>query len=327
MEAPVASTFAVRQLGAADAPAMRQLFREVFDKDMSQALWDWKYRRAQSGAIGVFRDGALVCHYGGIGTDISFNGEPATAIQIVDVMVNTAVRQAVRKHSPFFLAGSAFLEQYIGYQQPFLLGYGFPSDRHLALAEHLKLYAPVGRMWELTWQVQAAPRQPWLHTTTGITADNFAQHRAALDALWARMRAGFGARILVRKDAAFVEWRYLQHPHEKYELLLLMRRFTGTPLGLCVLKREKERVLLMDAIGPPENIPRLVRAAQAASWQQQCHTLATWCSAPDIESFGTGVATCQALPITTPANIWTQGPAPAELHNRWWLMPGDTDYL
>lgn len=324
---PLASTITTRQLNASDAPAMRSLFQQIFNKDMLPALWDWKYRRPQSGAVGVFRDGALVCHYGGMGADISYKGKPATAMQIVDVMVDTAVRGAVRKQSPFFLAGSAFLEQYIGFKQPFLLGYGFPSDRHLALAEHLKLYAPVGRMWELCWELTAPLRQPLLQKVIRIDAGNLAQHRPVLNLLWEQLRKDLGARIVVRKDAAFVDWRYLQHPQERYQLLLLQRRFTGAPLGLCVLKQEAERVLLMDAIGPLRHLPQLVHAAQLAAWHLQRRKLATWCSAPDVACFGAGVTTTQALPITTPANIWTEGPPPAELTELWWLMPGDTDYL
>ncbi len=323
---PDSTPFTVRPLAAAEAPAMRQLFQRVFMKEMSQPLWNWKYARPQSAALGVWRDGELVAHYGGMGTVIWCKGKPATAIQIVDVMVNPSVRGAVRNQSPFFVATRAFLEQYIGHEQPYLLGYGFPSDRHMALAAHLKLYAPVGSMWELNWEVAPPPGLPLLQKAVVIDADNLERHRAALNLLWEQLRADLGERIVVHKDAAFVEWRYLQHPQERYEVLLLTQRITGTPLGLCVVKAEAERVLLMDTIGPLRHLPQLVQAAQAATWRLQKRKLVTWCSAPDITCFG-ATSSAQALAITTPANIWTPGPAPEELHNRWWLLPGDTDYL
>ncbi len=321
-----APAFTVRQLDASDAPAMRQLFQYVFKKDMSQALWDWKYRRALSATLGVFRDGELVAHYGGMGAEISLKGEPAKAIQVCDVMVNPSVRQAVRNGSPFFLSTSAFLERFIGYNQPFLLGYGFPSDRHMALAAHLGLYAPVGKMWELHWELTAPPRQPLLQTMVRVTPENFEAHRATLDALWQELCAGLGDRIVVRKDADFVAWRYLRHPQEWYEVLLVTQRFTGKPLGLCVLKPEAERVQLMDVIGPVRLMPQVMRSALVATWRLPQRKLYTWCSEPDTKSFGV-VASAQPMQITTPANIWTAGPSPEDLHNLWWLMPGDTDYL
>ena len=316
----------VRELKAADAAAMRKLFADIFKKEMSQSLWEWKYARPHSAALGVWRGNELVAHYGGMGTDVAFKGQPATAIQICDVMVNPSVRQAVRKQSPFFLSTSAFLERYIGYSNPWLVGYGFPSDRHMALAAHLKLYAAVGRMWELGWDLLAPPRVPLLLKVDVLDASNFARWRATLDQLGEQQRADLAERVVVRKDAASVEWRYLRHPQERYELLLVKHRLSGKPIGLCVLKVEAERTLWMEALAPLHHLPALAQVARAAAWRQGRRKLALWCSEPDTARFG-NVTSVQPLAITTPANVWTPGPAPAELHNRWWLLAGDSDYL
>lgn len=316
----------VRELQPADAPAMRKLFADVFKKEMPQALWDWKYARPQSAGLGVWRGSELVAHYGGMGADVVFNGAPATAVQICDVMVVPSVRQAVRQQSPFFLATSAFLERYIGYDRRWLLGYGFPSDRHMLLAARLGLYAPVGHIWELSWDLAEQPRVPFLLKAVVLDPENHARHAAALDRLGAQQRAGLPGRIAVRKDAAFVAWRYLKHPHERYESLLIKHRLTGKPIGLCVLKVEAERVLWMEALAPPAHLPALAQVARAAAWLLGRRKLVLWCSAPDTARFG-DVGNAVALPITTPANVWTPGPAPEDLNERWWLLAGDTDWL
>jgi hypothetical protein len=323
---PDNQALSVRELQADDAPAMRALFAEIFKKEMSQALWDWKYARSQSVALGVWREGKLIAHYGGMGTDILMKGFPSTAVQICDVMVETSARQAVRRHSPFFLSTSGFIERYIGYDRPWLLGYGFPSDRHMALAAHLKLYGAVGRMWELTWELAEQALMPWMLKAVVIDKETFARHSAALDSLAAQQRTDLRDRIVVRKDASFVRWRYLQHPQERYELLLVKQRFTGKPVGLCVLKVEAERALWMEALGPVAHLPALAQVARAATWLLQRRKLVLWCSAPDVTRFG-NVAKVEALAITTPSNIWTPGPAPEELQDRWWLLAGDTDWL
>lgn len=325
-EAELDTQLTVRDIERGDAAAVRTLFANIFRKEMPQALWDWKYARPQGAALGVWRGDELVAHYGGMGVDICFNGAPAAAAQICDVMVNPSVRHAVRKQSPFFLSTSAFLERYLGYDKRWLVGYGFPSDRHMDLAAHLKLYAPVGRMWELHWDLPVKPAAPWLLKTHRLDRATFERHRARIDALGAQQRGDLAARIAVRKDAAFVEWRYLQHPLERYELLLVTHRITGKPIGLCVLKVESERVLWMEALGPLAHLPALAQIARAATWQLEQRKLALWCGAPDVARFG-NVTGAQALPITTPANVWTPGPAPDELRDRWWLLAGDTDYL
>lgn len=305
---------------------MRALFAHVFKKEMSQALWEWKYARPQAAALGIWRGNELVAHYGGMGVDVSFKGAPATAAQICDVMVNPSVRHAVRTQSPFFLSTSAFLERFLGYGNRWLLGYGFPSDRHMDLAAHLKLYAPVGRMWELAWELAAPATVPFLLKTRKLEAATFAQYREIVAALGAQQRADLGERIAVCKDAAWVEWRYLRHPQERYEVLLVTHRLTGKAVGLCVIKLEEERALWMEALGPLVNLPALAQVAREAAWRLERRKLVLWCSAPDIARFG-NVGSAQALPITTPANVWTPGPPPAELQDRWWLLPGDTDYL
>jgi hypothetical protein len=319
--------FAVRPLDATDALAVRALFQQVFDKPLSQALWDWKYRRPQSAMVGVFQGEQLIAHYGGIGVDIYWSNMPATAMQIVDVMVSPSVRHAVRGNSPFFLAGSTFLDAYVGHERPYLLGYGFPSERHLQLAEHLKLYAAAGHMRELEWEFAKRPHGAGLMVgIDSLYAVTLARHRPAIDSLWQQQRRELRDRIVVRKDAAWLLWRYLRHPEHRYEVLLAKRRITGTPLGICVLKEEGERLLLMDLIGPRKRMGLMVQVAQEAAWRKGKRKLALWCSDPDMKLFR-GFKRGERLPITTPANIRTPGPSPSELKDRWWLMAGDTDYL
>lgn len=317
---------AVRELGPADAAEMRALFSEVFRKEMTQALWDWKYARPHSVALGVWRDGRMIAHYGGMGVDISYKGQPSTAVQICDVMVNVSARQAVRKTSPFYISTSTFIDRYIGYERKFLLGYGFPSDRHMDLAAHLNLYGGVGRMWELSWDLATPPRMPLLLRTEPVDAASFARHRATLDALAARQRGELPDRIIVRKDAAFIKWRFLDNPQERYELRLVKHRLTGKAIGLCVFKVEAERVLWMEVLAAREHLPALAQVARAVTWQLERRKLGLWCAAADVTAFGT-VTQAVELPITTPTNVRRPGPAPEELKDRWWLLAGDTDWL
>lgn len=360
----------VRPLQAADTPAMLQLFRAIFGHEMAPAFHAWKYREGAGCALGVFRGGELVAHYGGVGADICYFGKPARAVQIVDVMVKPAARQSVRKGSPFYLAGSAFLEQYIGYKQPYLLGYGFPSDRHMALAAHMKFYAPVGRMWELRWPVPATAKAPgWLHKVTVVSAANIVDLAPVLDALWQSLQQSLQQHIVVNKDAAHIARRYLQHPDKTYKVCLLSHRLSGKPLGLIVLKQEPQeqnvsaaqtapsapdasnrsnvpsassasnvpgvpdasrKMVLMDYVGALNKLPALLKLALHEASRSGCSELSTWCSATFVDKFRKASTTpvdATALPITTPANIWTAGPQPEQLQNRWWLLPGDTDFL
>jgi hypothetical protein len=318
----------VRLLSEDDAPAMRKLFREVFGEPMSQAFWDWKYRLNDGHAVGAFRGMNMIGHYGGVGVDISYFGKPAKAIQIVDVMVRPSARQAVRNSSPFFLTGSRFLGKFIGYDNPYLLGYGFPSDRHMRLASHLGLYDDVGHMLELNWNLQGVSVKPDLwHKDVEVNRENFNKLKTSLRDLWDQQLQELAGEIVVVKNPAWLERRYLQNPERKYRSYLLSNRFGGKALGLIVLKEENERMLLMDLIGSRIHYPLLLQLAASKSIQAGRGRLGTWCGEAFASCFKAMGPQINRLPITTPANTWTAGPKPEELRNRWWLMPGDTDFL
>lgn len=322
-----AAPLEVRHLTAADKPAMLALFKAVFGHEMSEALHAWKYRPDHSGAVGVFRDGRLVAHYAGVGADIVCEGQHARAIQVVDVMVGKEERNAVREQSPFFLAATRFLQDYIGYGNPYLLGYGFPNNRTMQLAEHLKLYAPVGSMSELTMSVTTAPCMADVRWTwRALTVENFQKYAARLDSLWRDMQESLLEAILVRRNSQRILYRYLQHPQNQYDAWLL-QTLLGNVKALVVVKREAERVLLMDVLAPLDDFPEVLRLTAIEATRRFAMPLVAWVSTSRLSRVAPPQAIVKALPISTPANIWADGPKPAELQDKWWLMAGDTDFL
>lgn len=319
----------VRFIAPADGPAVRALFQAVFDQPMSEALWHWKYQLGENRCVGVFHDGELIAHYGTIGAAISYFGQPAKALQVVDVMVKPAYRRAAKKaSSPFYRAGHYCAEHSVGYDRPFLLGYGFPSDRHMLLAQHLDLYTPVGRMFEVFWPVSApVPGAGWWHRVQRIDNRNFAALRQPLMTLWQQLQQDLAGHIVVRKDADWLQRRYLAHPEQRYTLHLQRQRFGGRPLGLIVLKEEAEQLQLMDYVGPLAHLPRLLQYALHCTYAAGKARLCTWCSEVFLPRFSCHGGEGQPLRITTPATTRQPGPLAAELQDRWWLLPGDTDFL
>jgi hypothetical protein len=319
----------VRPLAAGDLPAIQGLFEDVFKHDLSDAFHGWKYREGQSAAVGVFRAGKLVAHYAGIGADILLQGKQAKAMQIVDVMVSIDARNTTGANSPFFLAASTFLQRHIGYRQPYLLGYGFPSHRHLRLAQHLNLYAPVGGMTELLMDARCNTGQwgnlrfRWRH----LNHTNWTRYAASVNRLWQGMQGSLMSGILVRRDAERLAYRYLRHPHQGYWVWLLESRLTGTPSAIVVLKQQADRLLLMDIVAPLNQMRDTLHLTAAQTSRQFSLPLLAWFSSSYAAQVAPAAARLTTLPISTPANIWTDGPKPADLQDRWWLTAGDTDFL
>jgi hypothetical protein len=135
------------------------------------------------------------------------------------------------------------------------------------------------------------------------------------------------AAVLVQKNAARMQYRFLQHPEHHYHLWLLQHRLTGKVSAAVVLKEENERILLMDLICARAHVAQTLRRTALAVQRRWPQPLAFWLSTAYAEQLQLDGMERHALAISTPANIWTQGPSPEQLMNRWWLTAGDTDYL
>lgn len=316
----------VRFVVPEDVGAFRVLFKKIFNEEMSEAHWHWKYQRPQSRAVGVFNDNRLLAHYGGVGTDIKLEGKDSTAMQITDLMVDPDARHGVRSRSPFYLSGKKFLECTVGFENDYLLSYGFPSDRAMGLSEQLGFFTPVGRMLEVNWQVSSFST-PFFEKTVFINKANFTEYADMINFLWDKFQKLFSENIVCKKDAEFFKWRYIEHPSKEYRLHMVLNRISGSPIGLLVYRIEKERVFLMDLLGSSLKFDKLIRHALAITKREKRSVLATWCSDTFKNEFSESGAKLLELPILIPACTATTGPAPETQKNKWWFMPGDTDYL
>jgi len=310
-------------IGERHLPQVQSLFREVFGQDLSPALWAWKYGPGKGEALGVWRENKLVAHYGGLPRDIHLFGQRRKAVQIGDVMVAPTERGVLTRKGPFFLSAATYLEQRIGYDTPHLLGFGFPNERHMRLAERLGLYGEVDRLVEMTWP--SVPCRRSLLTRVRPLRRN-EQDWAAIDRLWTEMAADLAGAIVGVRDAAHILHRYLQHPEKQYQVMLVLNRLSNRPHGLIVLRREGERSELMDVVGPLRAIPLLIATARKMAGCSGAKTLFCWITASHCAWFQAAGGTVQALDIRIPSSVWTPGPSIAELQGKWWLMSGDTDF-
>lgn len=317
--------YQARVLQHEDMDAVRELFREVFREEMPEALWRWKYARELSKGAVVLKDGRIVAHYGGLGRRVLLCGEETVSVQIGDVMVAPAVRQSVRSNSPFYLAYTTFVDSYVGYGKFFPFGFGFPNERAFRIAEKLGFYAKVGSMTEVLWRPQRSWRAA-LWRAEALTPASLPQQRAALDALWRAMAPEHAGHIIGVRDAEYLDYRYFQRPGKDYRVLLLRRRLGGAARALVVLQERGARLCLLDFVGSLAVLPRVVRFLRDLAAREGREAVFTWCATHHVGHFNVGEAEVQPLPISIPANIWTRGPGPEQLNERWWLMPGDTDF-
>ncbi|SFE96442.1 GNAT family N-acetyltransferase [Nitrosomonas sp. Nm166] len=314
----------LRILQESQMPEMLDLFKRAFNHDMAPAIWQWKYGSESGKKIGLWRGNQLIGHYGGIGRDILFFGQPQRAVQIGDVMVDMNERGTLTRKGPFFLMAATFLERYIGYGKPYLVGFGFPNERAMKVAERLGLYAEAGRMIEFSWNPRS--RFPLLGTRLQLIDRGADFATRAVNECWQRMAADMQTAMIGVRDWRYLQYRYLGHPNQPYQVILVRNRFGGETRGVMVLRHDTHGCEIIDIIAPLTEIPLLVLHARRLAGMSGDHRLFCRITENFAAHFAGAGGIRQALDIRIPASTWGAVPAADSLRDHWWLMSGDTDF-
>lgn len=314
-----------RMLAAAQMPQILGLFKKTFNHDMTPATWQWKYGSNSAREIGVGRDHQLIAHYGGISRKILFFGQPQTAVQIGDVMVDASERGTLSRKGPFFLMAATFLERYIGYGKPYLVGFGFPNERAMKVAERLGLYTEVGCMVEFSWQPRS--RLPlWGTRLQLIDREQSDASMNAVNACWQRMAADMPTAMIGVRDWHYLQYRYLNHPNQHYQVILVRNRLGNQVRGVLVLRHDPHGCEIIDIIAPLSEIPLLVLHARRLAGINGDSRLFCRITENFAAHFAAAGGIRQPLDIRIPASTWGAVPSADSLRDHWWLMSGDTDF-
>lgn len=329
--APAAAGLVARPIEPGDASAMRTLFAEVFGHPMSPALWAWKYENQRGAAIGVWRGDKLVAHYGGVSRVVLDAGKPVLAAQVVDVAVLPAERGILTRRGAFFLAATRFLQDCIGFGTHHLYGFGFPNNRAYRLANKLGLYAASDHIAEFSFPAVAGALE-------GLGRGRVVLAEAALlpqlgvlrrgaQRAWSAMRRELAPLLLGVRDLDYLLYRYANHPQHAYQVIALRAWPLGPVNALAVVRSIPGQGLeWLDFIGATRQLPRLAHAVQGHAARCGLTRVFGWITASQQAYFAAAGATLASTDIIVPANVWSQGPAPATQSNRWWLTSGDTDF-
>lgn len=306
---------------------MLALFEKIFKHKMSLELWQWKYGPERGKAIGIWNGNDLIAHYGGMARRVLFFGKSQVAVQIGDVMVDMTNHPGLAKKGPFFLMAATFLEHYIGYGKPYLIGFGFPNSRAMKVAERHGLYAETGRMVEITWFTRSS-LPLWLSQLKIIDHRNINDNGTimAVNHCWHGMATDLNTAIVGIRDWEYLCDRYLNHPQNRYRVVLIISRFSRKAKGVLVLQSNSNGCEIMDLIAPLSQIPLLITHARRIARINGDQRVFCQVTKNFADYFVSINGILNELPIHIPANAWSDGPSPKSMIDRWWLMSGDMDF-
>lgn len=274
--------------------AVCALFLQVFSVDVSPLVWRWKYHgTAQLGAINLVAYdavGTLVGHAGAIVLPGVDQEQPRAMVQICDVMV-ASHRRGGAGGEAVYPALMRALRTAINARFPGAYAYGFPGKRPFLLGERLGFYQRAYDIVEQVIQPQVKSKPWWsLYSVHVLEQGALAKDSARLQRLWGASTKSNGAPVVVR-DAAYVLWRYAQHPTRRYTVLVLRRAWRD--LACWVVAVEGEALRVVDALGDAARSEHGLEALQAWAGQQGFTRLLCWHSVTNAAQVDFGIVAGQ----------------------------------
>ncbi len=249
--------FRLRSYVRGDEEAILRLFRASFHVDRSLDHWRWKYRdnpwgepmisvaEHSSGESAGDSAGELTAHYGGYPIPVWYDRRTFLTLQIGDTMTDPAARDTGRGKAGLLARTvrhffSAHRDGSFGFFYGFNTG---PIQRFCRWFIGGSQDRPVRY---LARELEPAPE--W--RSGGYRIERVDAVGPAWDRLFRRAAPRY--RFLVRRDAEYLNWRYLKRPDASY-VILAARRF-GRLVGWCVFLRREDSLRWGDAFFHPRHL-------------------------------------------------------------------------
>lgn len=315
----------IRRLAEEELSLLPPVFAHAFGQPIGLDVLRWKYATGLGESwLAQAADGRPLMHCGLLFRDVRFAGQRARMAQLVDLAAGVNKTGLARRNGPFSRLMHHILDRLPRDDNPHGLALGFPSGRAMRLGEHLGVYQSIDQLYDLRFVPM--PQRSWLGLRCQLV-DALPEARV-LNVLWQSMSHELADAAVGVRDAAYMHWRFVQHPHRSsYRLLLCQSAIWRKPCALLVLRWGDEGVChLIDALGPPSTLPDVLAALRTWCAQQGLHEIRLAFTGRFAQQLAPLAAECTASEIRIMANPRTPPEVLAHFQNNWWLTAGDTDY-
>ncbi|MFI5294180.1 MAG: GNAT family N-acetyltransferase [Thermodesulfovibrionales bacterium] len=309
----------VRLYRPGDEVGIRGLFKEVFGREMSLEEWMWKYtgegERSVYSSVAENVSGEIIGHYGCMVQRAIHRGRKIYGISIGDVMTHPKCR-GIRLFRELATIGPTE-----AVRNGIVLGYGFPNERAFRLPEKLGLYEKVEDVFEAGKDVQS-------HNNLNRYTYRFFPLRyedSRIDTLWEQLKGRI--HLAVIRDREYLRWRYQRHPYFSYEFWGLKKRWGLQLAGLAVMRKDNERMLLMDFVCPLDLLGPFFQKIENYLYSTGIKKLVFWLPEYLRERVAREGFSLYPAGISIPRSTIEGYLAKEEMKGRFFYTMGDTDFL
>ncbi len=214
----------VREYRKGDEEKILALFNEVFAENdphyepRTLAEWRWEFIDNPAGTqvvIGVEPSGRVIAQYACLPAIVTLKGEVVKCGQGIDSVVHADYRRGLKKEGAFEKVAKYYFA-HIGRWPVNAFGYGFPNQKAFRIGVrrlgYLPIHAPVTTTFRNLFQHESDAEVG--DGACGGELVELARFDARADRLWSRIEKSFT--MAIRRDAAYLNWRYASHPRVRY---------------------------------------------------------------------------------------------------------------
>jgi len=295
--------YEIRHLRSSDFPQLTDLFKSVLNVERDEAFWRWKYELNPAGeqlmAVAVKPEtGQVVGQVGTNPTYMAFEGEKILGTQTCDI----AIRAEYQKGGPFFKLHDLANEML--HERGIQLMFGFSISKTLKISTRALNFKNVFHILRL---VRVLNPTPFIERKVAFSGAASVLGKISGKLLYmvkpARVRPPEGSRVLdissfderfdrlmetvastnrimVYKDAAYLNWRYFQCPLYTYRIFALEK--DGGIAGFTVVSIQQENIRrayvleLIAAPGETEVLEVLLNKAVQYCYEEKADTVTSW---------------------------------------------------
>ena len=263
------SDFEVRVATDDDAPGIRRLFHRVFQKEMPEEEWDWKFARNPDGWFGTVavRGDEIVGNYAGWAMRVLLDGRARVAYSVGDVATDPTARALGGRRGVYRSMTDLFYEVLGGRDVPFC--FGFPNARAHEISNRL-----AGTRTLLPIREKHVPCDSFSAPPPGFAAGDFVGE--SFDPLWRAARRALANAAM--RDRARANWRFHARPTRYYRMVWRDGGVDGMS-SWAVLSVQGEQALVADFLAADpagSELPELFAAAAAEARRLGAAKLVFW---------------------------------------------------
>jgi hypothetical protein len=326
---PDDARFIARAYQPGDEAAILELFAQSFHRQQSPEHFRWKYLQNPYGnqhiSMALAADGSLVGHYAGYPVSYVDRQREMIAHQIADLMTDRSIRHIGRGRTSVF--GRTALHFYATFcEGKVAFNYGFNTATSKAFAIRFlnaDCVEPVAYWQRDTALPRIARRQRW---PRGFQLQVVTEIGEEYDRLFARAAPAY--RFLVKRDARYLRWRYLQCPEPGY-FMVAIRKWRRL-VGWSVFRLGDHRLTWGDALFDPRHADAVEVLLRHVAPNYPVDRIEAWFP-PRPRWFIDAVARLGLTPAREPQNLslmcvpFTLPDATARMREALYYTMGDSD--